>query len=209
MAKKGTSKKTAAKRGKSSRRSRSLKKTKRAAAPESAVEAKEARSPEDKAVPRKAAESVRQQPPMATSTLFLKMGETSPKWRLVDATGVNLGRLSTQIARILMGKDKPTFTRHAATGDFVVVVNASKVKLTGKKLQDKVYYWHTHYPAGIKKMTAAQLLNKHPERVIRWAVYGMLPKGHVGRTWYKRLRVFGGPDHPHTAQKPEPVQLQN
>lgn len=146
---------------------------------------------------------------LAQGTFFAKLGQTNPEWKLVDAAGQTLGRLATQVANILMGKDKPTYTRHAATGDFVIVVNATKVRLTGNKLQDKKYYSHTGYPGGIKEVTAEKMLQTHPERVIRYAIHGMLPKGHVGRIWYKRLRVFAGPDHPHQAQKPQTVALIN
>ncbi|MCB0403787.1 MAG: 50S ribosomal protein L13 [Bdellovibrionales bacterium] len=126
-----------------------------------------------------------------------------PQWHVVDAKGVVLGRLSSQIAKVLMGKHRPQFTRGADCGDFVVVINAEKVKLTGKKLTNKWYHYHTHHMGGIKSFTPSDLFEKHPERVIERAVYGMLPKGHLGRQWYKRLRVYAGPEHPHKAQQPK------
>ncbi|MCB0406186.1 MAG: 50S ribosomal protein L13 [Bdellovibrionales bacterium] len=126
-----------------------------------------------------------------------------PQWHVVDAKGVVLGRLSSKIAKVLMGKHRPQFTRGADCGDFVVVINAEKVKLTGNKLTDKWYHYHTHHMGGIKSFTPSDLFEKHPERVIERAVYGMLPKGHLGRQWYKRLRVYAGPEHPHKAQQPK------
>src|SRR5690606_9292388 len=112
-----------------------------------------------------------------------------------------------QVAQILMGKLNPRYTKHAATGDFVVVVNADKVALTGKKWQQKFYKWYTGYVGGVKEISAEDLREKHPERLIQWAVEGMLPNNHVGRRWKKRLRIFAGPEHPHQAQKPEPVKI--
>lgn len=127
-------------------------------------------------------------------------------WRLVDANGMTLGRLSSRIAMMLMGKDKASFTRFADTGDHVVVVNAEKVLLTGKKWATKTYYHHSNYPGGIKSFTARQIQeSRFPERILKWAVYGMLPKGHMGRRWYKKLHVYAGPSHPHVAQQPAPV----
>lgn len=146
--------------------------------------------------------------PLVQGTVYPKQGEIS-KWRLVDAAGQTLGRLSSYIASALMGKDKAGYTRFADTGDFVVVVNAEKIVLTGKKWADKQYHYHTNYPGGIKTLTAQNLLDTYPERVIERAVYGMLPKGHMGRHWFKKLRVFKGPDHPHAAQQPVPAKLPN
>jgi large subunit ribosomal protein L13 len=147
--------------------------------------------------------------PLAPKTYFAKNGETPEQWRLIDATGLTLGRLSSYIAMALMGKDKPTYTPFSDTGDHVVVINCEKVRLTGNKLEGKKYNYHTNYPGGIKEFTARELLEKHPERVIKWAVYGMLPKakGHMARHWYGKLRVYAGPNHPHTAQLPKSVQL--
>jgi large subunit ribosomal protein L13 len=126
---------------------------------------------------------------------------------VVDAQGKVLGRLASRVAAILRGKHKPTFTPHVDGGDFVVVVNAEKVKLTGRKLQEKVYYWHTGYPGGIKSATAAQMLERKPEWVIQKAVQRMLPKNPLGRRMLKKLKVYRGPEHPHAAQRPEPLDL--
>jgi large subunit ribosomal protein L13 len=125
----------------------------------------------------------------------------------VDAEVRVLGRLASEVATVLRGKHKPTFTPHVDDGDFVIVVNASKVKLTGRKLEDKVYYHHTGYPGGIKGITAGRLLESKPERVIEHAVRGMLPKGPLGRRMLRKLKVYGGPEHPHAAQRPEPREI--
>lgn len=129
------------------------------------------------------------------------------KWWLVDATDIPLGRLASRIALLLMGKRKRIYTRHLDTGDFVVVVNAEKVKLTGKKLDKKLYYHHSGYPGGLKVRTARQILEKHPERLIQLAVKRMLPKNKLGRRMFRRLKVYAGPEHPHKAQKPEPLNI--
>lgn len=129
------------------------------------------------------------------------------KWYLVDATDVPLGRLASQIARILMGKHKPTYTPHVDTGDFVIIINASKVKLTGKKLDQKIYYRYSGYPGGLKERTAREMLQKHPEWVIKLAVKRMLPKTRLGAKMLKKLKVFTGPEHIHEAQKPETIKL--
>ena len=125
------------------------------------------------------------------------------KWYVVDAEGKTLGRLASEVAKVLRGKNKPIFTPHIDTGDYVIVVNAEKIKVTGKKLDQKVYYRHSGYVGGIKETTLKEMLNKHPERVIEFAVKGMLPKGPLGRQMYTKLFVYAGPDHKHTAQKPE------
>lgn len=125
------------------------------------------------------------------------------KWYVVDATGKTLGRLASEIAKVLRGKHKPIFTPHMDTGDYVIVVNAEKVKVTGKKLDQKIYYRHSGYVGGLKETTLKDMLKKHPERVVEFAVKGMLPKGPLGRQMYKKLFVYAGPDHKHTAQKPE------
>lgn len=153
-------------------------------------------SPQPKSTPQK----------LVLGTSYPKHAELS-RWKLVDASGLPLGRLSTVVATMLMGKDKPSYTRHADTGDFVVVINAEKVVLTGNKWKNKLYHHHTNYPGGIKTYSAEFIRNTHPERLIKRAVHGMLPKGHMGRRWYKKLRVFVGPDHTHQAQKPEKVNL--
>ena len=125
------------------------------------------------------------------------------KWYVVDATGYTLGRLASEVAKVLRGKNKPIFTPHMDCGDYVIVVNAEKIKVTGKKLDQKVYYRHSGYVGGIKETTLKEMLNKHPERVIEFAVKGMLPKGPLGRQMYTKLFVYAGPDHKHAAQKPE------
>jgi large subunit ribosomal protein L13 len=140
-------------------------------------------------------------------TQFAKKGETERKWYVVDAEGKILGRLATQIASHLRGKHKPVFTPHVDTGDFVVVVNADKIKFTGRKLDQKVYYRHSNYPGGLKSETLKERLEAKPEKVIRDAVWGMLPKNRLGRTLIKKLKVYRGAEHPHEAQKPEPLSV--
>jgi large subunit ribosomal protein L13 len=127
------------------------------------------------------------------------------KWYLVDADNQVLGRLATRVATILRGKHKPTFTPHLDVGDHVVVVNAEKVHLTGRKRTDKMYRWHTGYIGGLREVTADQMLRTHPERVIEWAVQGMLPKNRLGRAMAKKLKVYRGAAHPHQAQQPTPL----
>ncbi len=129
------------------------------------------------------------------------------KWYLIDAEGQVLGRLASVIARIIRGKHKPIFTPHVDTGDFVVVINAEKIKLTGKKLEGKVYYYHSGYPGGLKMISAKKMLAQKPERMIEEAVWGMIPKGRLGRKMIKKLKVYRGPDHPHRAQNPEPLEI--
>ena len=140
-------------------------------------------------------------------TYQAKKEELEHKWYLVSADGKVLGRLSTELAKILRGKNKPTYTPHLDTGDFVVVVNAAKVTLTGKKMKDKIYYHHTGYPGGIKEINAEKLLAKKPAEMIRMAVRGMLPKNSLGRQMIRKLKIYAGPDHPHEAQKPIPLEL--
>ena len=125
------------------------------------------------------------------------------KWYVVDAEGQTLGRLSSQIASVLRGKNKPIYTPHADCGDYVIVVNADKVKVTGKKMDQKIYYHHSEYVGGMKETNLKTMLDKHPERVVEHAVKGMLPKGPLGRLMYKKLFVYAGPDHKHQAQQPE------
>ena len=125
------------------------------------------------------------------------------KWYVVDAEGMTLGRLASEVAKVLRGKNKPIFTPHIDTGDYVIVVNAEKVKVTGKKLQQKIYYNHSDYVGGMKETTLAELLAKKPEKVIELAVKGMLPKGPMGRDMIKKLHVYAGPEHANQAQKPE------
>ena len=125
------------------------------------------------------------------------------KWYVVDAEGCTLGRLASGVASVLRGKNKPKFTPHVDTGDYVIVVNADKVKVTGKKLDQKIYYRHSEYVGGMKETTLREMMAKKPEKVIELAVKGMLPKGPLGRTMYKKLFVYAGPEHKHEAQKPE------
>lgn len=125
------------------------------------------------------------------------------KWYVVDAEGQTLGRLTSEIARVLRGKNKAIYTPHADCGDYVIVVNAEKVKVTGHKLDQKIYYRHSEYVGGFKEISLREMLEKHPERVIEHAVKGMLPKGPLGSEMYKKLFVYAGPDHKHAAQKPE------
>ena len=125
------------------------------------------------------------------------------KWYVVDADGMTLGRLASEVAKVLRGKNKAIFTPHLDTGDYVIIVNAEKVKVTGKKMEQKIYYRHSDYVGGMKETTLKEMLAKHPERVLEFAVKGMLPKGPLGRQMYKKLFVYTGPEHKHAAQKPE------
>ena len=143
----------------------------------------------------------------AMKTYFAKKGEVPRRWLIIDAEDQILGRLASRVARILSGKEKPVFTNHVDTGDFVVVVNAEKVRLTGQKLDKKVYYRHSGFPGGIKSMTARELLERKPERVIKSAVKGMLPKSRLGTSMLGKLKVYAGAEHPHEAQKPEKIEL--
>jgi large subunit ribosomal protein L13 len=130
-------------------------------------------------------------------------------WLIVDATGQTLGRLATQIADALRGKRKPTYTPHIDTGDFVVVVNAEKISVSGNKLEDKLYRRHSGYPGGLKTRTLNDMLERRPEEVIRIAVKGMLPRNRLARKQLTKLKVYAGPDHPHAAQKPQPMETQS
>lgn len=141
------------------------------------------------------------------STYVCKPKDAPRKWILVDAEGKTLGRLSTFVARVLMGKHRPIYTPNTDTGDFVVVINSEKVRLTGNKLEDKMYRWHTGYPGGLKEVPAGRMLKEHPERLIEWSVKGMLPKGSLGRKLGTKLKAYRGVDHPHAAQKPEKVEV--
>lgn len=129
------------------------------------------------------------------------------KWYVIDAEGQTLGRLSSEIAKILRGKNKPTFTPFIDTGDNVIVVNAEKVKVTGKKMDQKIYYKHSDYPGGMRETTLKEMLDKKPTDVITLAVKGMLPKGPLGRTMIEKLHVYAGAEHPHAAQKPEALEI--
>ena len=139
-------------------------------------------------------------------TYIPKAAEISQKWFLVDANDQILGRVASQIAHILLGKNKPNFTPGMDTGDFVIVVNCERVRVTGNRLDDKIYYHHTQYPSGIKSVSLRTQLQKHPERVIRAAVWGMLPKNKFGRQLIRKLKIYAGPEHPHGAQQPILVQ---
>ena len=139
---------------------------------------------------------------MNKSTQYAKPGEVERSWVLVDADGMTLGRLATQVAMILRGKNKPQFTPHTDTGDFVVVVNAEKVRLTGNKAASKRYYRHSGYLGGLKSESYLEAMEKHPERVIEHAIKGMLPKSSLGRKQFTKLKVYAGPEHPHAAQNP-------
>ena len=129
------------------------------------------------------------------------------KWYVVDADGLTLGRLASEVAKVLRGKNKPEFTPHVDTGDYVIVVNAEKIKVTGKKLDQKVYYKHSDYVGGMKEATLREKLAKKPEEVIELAVKGMLPKGPLGRDMYRKLFVYAGPEHKHAAQQPEELKF--
>lgn len=140
-------------------------------------------------------------------TYLTPVKEIDKKWYLVDATGKVLGRLASEIATILRGKNKPTYCTFMDNGDYIVVVNAEKVKLTGKKMQDKKYYRHSAYMGGLTELSAAELLAKKPTDMISFAVQGMLPKNPLGRAQLKKLKVYAGQDHPHEAQQPEKLEL--
>ncbi|CCQ93517.1 ribosomal protein L13 [[Clostridium] ultunense Esp] len=132
-----------------------------------------------------------------------KPNEIERKWYLIDAEGKVLGRLASEVASILRGKNKPIYTPHVDTGDFVIIINADKVKLTGKKLDQKQYRYHTGYPGGLKSVPYRRMMSKNPEKAIQLAVKGMLPKNSLGRQMFRKLKVYSGPEHNHEAQKPE------
>lgn len=141
-------------------------------------------------------------------TYHAKVGEVEREWLIIDATDLVLGRLSTRLATILKGKHKPQYTPHVDTGDFVVVINAEKIRLTGNKAQTKNYYSHSGYPGGLKEVSFQRMLAKHPERIIEKAVKGMLPKNTLGRAMNRKLKVYAGPNHPHAAQKPREITME-
>jgi large subunit ribosomal protein L13 len=145
--------------------------------------------------------------PQKTTLLTKEAADEQRGWYVVDLEGQVLGRVATKIATVLRGKHKPTYTPHVDSGDFVVVVNADKVKLTGAKLANKQYYRHSLYPGGFRETSAGEMLDKHPERVIRAAVWGMLPKTRLGRKMIKKLKIYSGAEHEHAAQKPQPLSL--
>ncbi|HID31664.1 MAG TPA: 50S ribosomal protein L13 [Desulfobacterales bacterium] len=140
-------------------------------------------------------------------TYSVKKGEITREWFVVDAEGKTLGRLASEIAKILKGKHKPIYTPHLDVGDYVIVINADKVRVTGKKLQQKIYYRHSGYPGGLKSMPLAEMLRRHPTRVLELAVRGMLPKNRLGRAMIKKLKVYASPTHPHQAQRRKKLEL--
>ncbi len=140
-------------------------------------------------------------------TYYPKADDVNRGWVLVDANDQNLGRLATQIATTLLGKNRPTYTPGVDTGDFVVVVNAERVRVTGNKLEEKMYYHHTGFPGGIRATSLKDMLARHPDRVLRRAVWGMLPHSPLGRQIIKKLKIYVGPEHPHQAQDPKPMDL--
>ncbi len=140
-------------------------------------------------------------------TISAKTIPENRRWYVVDATDRTLGRLASQIASRLRGKHQPIFTPHADTGDFIIVINAEKIRLTGRKWQQKVYYRHSGYIGGLKSITAKKLREKKPENLVRHAVWGMLPKNRLGRKLYKKLKVYAGENHPHESQQPQPLEL--
>ena len=140
-------------------------------------------------------------------TFTAKPASVKRDWLLVDATDKVLGRLASEVASRLRGKHKPIYTPHVDTGDYIIVVNAEKIRTTGAKLTDKMYYHHTGYPGGIKEISLEKLLQKAPERVIETAVKGMLPKGPLGRAMLRKLKVYAGPNHTHAAQQPQPLEV--
>jgi large subunit ribosomal protein L13 len=146
--------------------------------------------------------------PLPTKTVFAKAGSVRGDWYVIDAEGKTLGRLATQIAHRLKGKHKADYSPHVDMGDHIVVVNAGKIRVTGRKLTDKIYYHHTGYIGGIKSIALQKLLNEHPERAIEIAVKGMLPKNPLGRAMFRKLHVFASSDHPHTAQQPKRLEIQ-
>ena len=140
-------------------------------------------------------------------TFMANPDKLDKKWYLVDATGCTLGRLSSEVAKILRGKNKPEFTPFVDTGDYVIIINADKIKVTGKKLDKKIYYHHSAYVGGMKEATLKEMMNKKPEKVLELSIKGMLPKGPLGRAMFDKLHVYAGPEHPHAAQKPETITL--
>ena len=141
------------------------------------------------------------------TTYMAKAGEINRKWYVVDAEGKTLGRLSTEVATLLRGKHKPTYTPNMDTGDHVIIINAEKIQLTGNKLNDKIYYRHSGFVGGIKSRTALEMRTKYPEKMLELAIKGMLPKGPLGRQMYRKLHVYAGAEHPHQAQQPEVYEL--
>jgi len=142
-------------------------------------------------------------------THVVKAGDIERRWYVVDAQGKTLGRLATQVASVLRGKHKPTFSPHLDTGDYVIIVNAEKIQVTGNKLNTKMYYWYSGYLGGQSSIVLSKQLQQHPERVLVHAIRGMLPRNRLGRAMLKKLKVYSGAKHPHTAQRPEPLEFQS
>jgi large subunit ribosomal protein L13 len=140
-------------------------------------------------------------------TFSPKSGEVDRAWHVIDATDVVLGRLATHAATLLRGKHKPTFAPHVDTGDFVVIVNAEKIAVSGNKRDDKFVYNHSGYPGGLRQRSVGEMIDKHPDRLVEKAIKGMLPKNRLGRAMSKKLKVYAGPTHPHTAQQPQPFEI--
>jgi large subunit ribosomal protein L13 len=140
-------------------------------------------------------------------TYVVKKADVVHDWYVVDAAGQTLGRLASEVAKLLMGKGKPTFTRNMDVGDFVVVINASKIKVTGNKLDNKLYYRHSGYPGGFRSVTLRTLMERHPERAVEYSVRGMLPSNRLGDAMYSKLKVYAGAEHPHAAQVPKVYEL--
>jgi len=140
-------------------------------------------------------------------TFVTKNIDVQREWYVVDAAGQTLGRLATRVATMLRGKHKPIFSPSVDTGDYIVIVNADKIHVTGRKMDQKIYYRHSRYPGGLREITLRNLLHKHPTRVIEYAVRGMLPKNRLGRQMIKKLKVYAGPNHPHEAQQPQSLEL--
>ena len=141
-------------------------------------------------------------------TYYAKPGEVEREWLLIDATDVVLGRLASNVAQILKGKNKPQYTPHVDTGDFVIIVNAEKIRVTGNKAAQKSYFRHSGYPGGLKEVSFQRMIERHPDRVVEKAVKGMLPKNTLGRKMGMKLKVYAGPEHPHQAQKPRQITLE-
>lgn len=141
-------------------------------------------------------------------TYVAKAGDIERRWYIVDAQGKTLGRLASQVARVLVGKHKPIYTPGMDVGDFVIVVNADKIRVTGRKMEEKIYYRHSGYPGGLRAFTLRDYLARHPARVFELAVRGMLPRNRLGRKMFKKLKVYAGPEHPHAAQQPQPLELE-
>ncbi len=133
--------------------------------------------------------------------------EVERKWYVVDAEGQTLGRLATQIARVLRGKNKAQYTPHIDTGDFVVVINADRIEVTGRKAEQKIYYRHTGYPGGLKEVSYERMMDRKPTEIVRKAVWGMMPKSRLARAQFKKLKIYAGPEHPHAAQEPQPLEV--